>query len=213
MIDWPDRLGNVIEEHPEYWALSTQIPAYENAIKFRACHKTKWLILLDTDEYLVPIEKNTLAELLEKYNEYPGISLSREFINASITDTSSPKKLLIQNVSLINPPKINLFKAVTKTIFKPTLTEGFGWPPYEPLFKNQQKAKVIGSYEMKINQYLNRGKKRLDSGRPILYRNNRSISEEELSDLIERGYEVEDSEPVIQRYVPQLLKKIELGNK
>ena len=52
LVDWHDFIGEQDEANTFKWALGTQIPAYENASHFRAIRETKWLVNLDTDEFL-----------------------------------------------------------------------------------------------------------------------------------------------------------------
>src|ERR1700690_1902919 len=42
LVQWPDFIGEQSEEKTYMWALGTQIPAYENAARFRAAPETAW---------------------------------------------------------------------------------------------------------------------------------------------------------------------------
>lgn len=66
LIDWPHPSNNVQE-----WD-SIQIAAYNDGFK-RAKWKTKWLAILDCDEFLFPTQSNDLRKFLESYEEIPGI--------------------------------------------------------------------------------------------------------------------------------------------
>src|SRR5690348_7730635 len=74
LVFWHDFIGEQDEENLFIWALGTQIPAYENAARFRAIKETKWLVFLDVDEFLVSPQSHNLSSILEKYNDYPGVS-------------------------------------------------------------------------------------------------------------------------------------------
>jgi hypothetical protein len=63
-----------------------QLEAYENCLKTYGT-KTEWLIIIDGDEYILPIENIKLNKFLEKYDKYQAIG-----INWIIYGTSYHKK-------------------------------------------------------------------------------------------------------------------------
>jgi len=206
LIHWPDCLGKQSEEKAFIWALSTQTSAYENAVQLRE-KETKWLIFLDVDEFLTPVNDDSFYKILEQYDEYPGVVLQTEFFDASIQDMPPKKNLVIQSLEMTQDPKTNIQKSVEKTIFKPDLCESFTWPPYKCVFKKKQKALKLDDHAIRINQYTNRNKGSLNSQK----RKNK-ISQiptgANKKALLEAGYEIEDQECLIQRFVPDLLKKM-----
>ncbi len=48
------------------------MPVYQDAI-YRYKYSTHWMAILDLDEYLFPVEKNSLSDLLKEYEEYPAL--------------------------------------------------------------------------------------------------------------------------------------------
>ena len=81
LLHWPI----LVDENDQYlWALATQLPAYENAIKLKALHQTRWLALLDINEFLVPPVGSSIVEVLEKYDDFPGVMLPCEYFDASL---------------------------------------------------------------------------------------------------------------------------------
>lgn len=149
LINWPaiiNQPGNT----PFYtWALSTQVPAYENAVNFIAIRDTKWLVLLNVNEFLICPQGN-IKDLLNKYDEYPGIAFSANF---DPVQTASKKSLIIRALTMENPVDLN--KSVTPMIFKPSLCEGFFWPPYRCRFKQMKSAVEVGPQELLITDDLN----------------------------------------------------------
>ncbi len=209
LIHWPDLLNETDEDHTFLWALSTQISAYENAARVRSTRETKWLIFIDVNEFLVPAGANKLSEVLEKYRDYPGITMPTDFFDASKTDALPPRKLVVETVEL-TAPELNPPKEVAKTIFKPDLCNGFCWPPYQCCFKDQQKAVPLKRDELRINRYVNRYKGYLHVGKlkERLAVDNRMLSEEEMAELLEEGYEIEDQDRSIFRFIPKLLRRL-----
>lgn len=155
LVNWPEALSDQDDNDPCRWALSTQIPAYENAVNFMVRDETKWLVFVDMDEFLVCPGEN-IKDLLNKYDDYPGISLSSDFFEVAIPDTFSKRELVAQSLEPISSPTQIIDKSVAKMIFKPDVCMGFIWPPYQCRFKNLKTATSIGPRELRINHYINR---------------------------------------------------------
>ena len=51
-----------------------QKPIYNDAL-FKHRYDTKWLGFIDTDEFVIPVEKNTIPEVLNDYDGYAGLSI------------------------------------------------------------------------------------------------------------------------------------------
>ncbi len=75
IIDWPNRNQETWGNEPFMWVKTTQVSAYEDAMKVRALNETKWLALIDIDEFMVPVKLNTMTAVLENHKDSPGISL------------------------------------------------------------------------------------------------------------------------------------------
>ena len=212
LINWPDHLEEWEEVVEAYrWALSTQVPAYEHAIKLKAATESKWLVFVEIDEFLVPFEKSTLVEQLEPYNEYVAVTLSRIYYDASKTDTVPRRRLVIESTELTKGEE-NPQKSVSKTIFKPDRAVGFTWPPYRPCFACECDKEIeLKHHDMRINRYTNRYQKGyLYYGKPkdTLHVDNRTLPMQQLDSLLEEGYEIEDQERLIFRFIPEVLKRI-----
>ena len=116
LVDWPDLIPQEHEGVPGSWALSTQVPAYGHAAKYLALGETEWLALIDVDEYIVPVSTANLTDILDNYDEYPGIRLVGECFDASTIDALPKRELLIATSELVaEPPKV-LTKSIEKMI-------------------------------------------------------------------------------------------------
>jgi len=77
-----------------------QMPVYQDAI-YHYKNETNWLAIIDLDEYIVPVEKNNISEILSDYKDYPALS-----INWIIFDSNNlkerPNKLAIEAYTNIN---------------------------------------------------------------------------------------------------------------
>lgn len=68
LIEWP----SVQEENDwSHFSFVIQPNAYTDAV-MKSCHISKWIALIDMDEFIVPMNFNTISELLE--SRYPNVS-------------------------------------------------------------------------------------------------------------------------------------------
>ncbi len=210
LIQWPDLVREQSEENAYKWALSTQVTAYENAVKIWAIKESKWLVFLDVEEFLVPAENSNLKQILEMYEDSPAVILTSDYFDASEVNVVTKRRLMIETLELTKPPEQNVQKAVTKTIFKPEECIRFSWPPFKYAFRDEREAVKMSRKTMRINHYTNRKKVpwRFSKVKDKMHVDNRVISEEETTYWLEAGYEIEDQERAIHRFMPELLKKI-----
>jgi hypothetical protein len=212
LVSWVNWNEENEKEDSYLWSLGVQIPAYENAARFLAVNETKWLTFLDVHEFLVSPTEDNIITALDFYDEYPGVTLKCNFFNAAKNSELLPrKKLVIQASELSNPYALHPYKTVTKMIFKPDRCKGSIWPPYQCVFKNLQIAANAEKSSLRINNYFNR------KGDPFLYKtkdrfyaDNRSMRDEDIARILSFGYEIEDQEQSIQRFIPKLSKKLGL---
>jgi hypothetical protein len=210
LTHWSDRVPNRDDEDAEHWALSTQLPAYEHANKFYAVNESQWLVILDIDEFMVPVHADSVCEVLENNEGCPGLELICDYFDASEKDPLSKKELLISNFDLTNRPVQNVLKRVVKTIFRPEDNTHFTWPPYKCNFKEGQTAGKLTKSQLRINKYVGRsnGQLNFEKIKQKLRIDSRSLSDIEKNELLEVGYQIEDKERVINRFEPGLRKRM-----
>lgn len=149
LVNWPET--SRYQDDPTRWALSTQIPAYENAVNFIARDETKWLIFIDVDEFLVSSEVN-IKELLKTYNDFSCLSISSD-LTPRTPNPLSKKTQSTRSLASITSSTQNINHSVTKMMFKPDLCEGFDWPPYQCRFKDPQPNIQIDRERLKVKRY------------------------------------------------------------
>ena len=66
------RLGVVIYRRIE--GRGMQLKVYADAV-YNYRYETTWMALIDLDEYIVPIEKDNLQDVLKEYEQYPGLAV------------------------------------------------------------------------------------------------------------------------------------------
>ena len=208
LISWPDYFESHAGEFEPQWVLSTMVSAYEHAIRFQAVGETKWLTILNINEFLLPSNGETLTQLLERYENYPGIILSSYSYDSSKRHPISKNSLIIEAACLTHSPKTIPFNVVEKTIFKPEKCASFTWPPIKYKFKEKELAKTVSCYEARVNSYWNRGYSTIQASKHKLLIDHRTFLEEELNQILDQGYEIEDREKQIHQYIPELRKKM-----
>ena len=204
LVYWPTRPWN---GNDIIWAIGTQMPAYECCIKLHAQYETDWLVFLDVDEFLVPAFADSLPTLLEAYKDKPGITITSECFNGSTEEKGS--KLIIESFLRVQPQQ-DPRNPVSKTIFKPKLSNGFIFPPYQPKFKKDRLPVRISRAELRVNKYLNRDSnpEYIAHLKDKLRLDQHILSDALIAELLNDGYQIEDSERTIQRFVPSLLERM-----
>lgn len=211
-IQWPN-LGRFFENTPALSSLSTDLPIYENAAKYKAIHETKWLVFVDINEFLLSPHVDTLTEILEKYDDFPAVVLCSDYFDASVMYGLSERQLVIENTELTNEPFKPIEKKILKTIFKPNLTENFFWPPYAFEFKEKKSPVLLSKKELRINHYASRkvGVYTHASWKEKIRVDSRLLSEKEKTQLLDQ-YSIEDHELAISRFVPMVRQRLEMSS-
>ena len=73
LIPWPSKKKT---NDWENFSFTTQTGAYNHAIEI-CKHRSKWLALIDIDEYIIPVIDSTITECLEKrFNQVSGLNVN-----------------------------------------------------------------------------------------------------------------------------------------
>ncbi len=212
LIYWPNYIPDELKNDITLWALSTQLPAYQHAAKYAAAKETEWLVTLEIDEFLVPVQSQSIKEIVNSHKQFPGLLLASEFYNASRNDGVLRQKLVTETIELTSAPAIPVEKSIEKIIFRPDCHTSFTWPPYKCQFKENKIARKAYKAELRLNKYVNRPKSVLNFGKikDKLRVDNRTLSEEETYTLLKDGFEIEDQERPIYRFLPELLRRMHI---
>ncbi|MBA3816770.1 MAG: glycosyltransferase family 92 protein [Parachlamydiaceae bacterium] len=108
LIEWPQVATNIAE-----WD-QIQVAAYNDGFN-RAKTKTKWLAIIDSDEFLFPTVENNLKKFLKKYEKQKaigGILVSWVCFGTSWVEKIPDNKLLIETLTLSAASGSDHFKCV-----------------------------------------------------------------------------------------------------
>ena len=212
---------HLLHNHP----IVKQVPqeeAYNDAI-FRYRDSTKWMAIIDADEFIVPVEKNTITEFLADYEQYPGVVANWVNFDSNGYEKRATEHggLITANYTRVRKERNNALDRDVKTIVNPkkvvyfTIHYGLYYHNFSAVTENFEKArgqntKVHSSKKIRINHY--RVKSREEYVNRIIKnsKNNSSLIYKLHEGMINFTQET-DVDLVIQKYVPEL--KIALGIK
>lgn len=111
LIEWPYSSSNASEMS------GNQCNAYKQGIQL-AKGKCLWLAIIDTDEFLVPVSKSSLTEILGDYSSYGGLGLNWQMYGTSHVSKVESHQLLIEKL-LMKAPDDYVENVHIKSIVKP----------------------------------------------------------------------------------------------
>ena len=160
-------------------------PAYKDCIS-RYAARTRWLAIIDLDEFLVPIEKDNIPEFLNDYEKFPAVGINwvlfdsnghetkptdhGGLISANYTKVQKTYKDALKGStfikSIVNPLNVITIENPHHAVYKqglPAVTENFD-AVYGPFSNFHSSAKI------QINHYRTKSReefiKRCEYGRP-----------------------------------------------
>jgi len=126
LIDWPS-------SRTVRWD-GAQCASVQNAIKFSQ-DETRWLAIMDVDEFLVPLQHYSLVDFLKEHDNYAQIVVMWRYFGTSGVEKIPDDQLMIETLikrEAFVPGKINLVKSIVKPkavqagkIHESTLKPGF----------------------------------------------------------------------------------------
>jgi len=128
-----------LEEWPNLWpeipfAWGCQAYAYQDALN-KCRRKTKWLAIIDVDEFIVPLDCYSLKETLKKhYNRYSGVCIHWQCFGTSNVDYVHPEELMIERLTMkaiTSSPHNGWYKSIFKVDHVETILNPH-FPQYKP---------------------------------------------------------------------------------
>lgn len=96
LIDWPYKPGKGSD-----WN-SIQCKAYLHAIK-KAKNVVKWLVIIDTDEFIFPVQEPSLIEFLKDYEPFAAVTANWQMYGTSGVAMILPGHLMIEDLTMKAP--------------------------------------------------------------------------------------------------------------
>ena len=129
--------------------------------------RSRWLALIDTDEFLYPLQADSLPELLEEYEHYGGLGAIYRVFGTGLVDRIPEGKLLIESLVLRGKDS-SIHHLNFKSIVRPELVLGCDNPHYMhfmpgwPLVSERKQAltqeelRNVKPEKLRINHYWSR---------------------------------------------------------
>ena len=204
-----------------------QTAIYNDAVcKYR--YQTYWLAIIDLDEFLLPVEKDNMAEALKDYEDYPAVALNwvcfdtnghktkptehGGLVTANYTRVSKEYDVKVnrQFKSIVNPRRV-IYANIHSSIYDKgyCVTENL-----EPLITVRGPfTKHHSSSKIRINHYFTKSEEEYLK-RHNMQKQNRNRNRVEgirTAWLVDQDFEETTEDMVIQKYVPRL--KMAMGIK
>ncbi|MCB1148753.1 MAG: glycosyltransferase family 92 protein [Chlamydiia bacterium] len=213
LIDWR------VPEFPR-----CQLLAYEDALE-KMSGKTKWLALIDTDEFIHPLTCNSIPTFLQGYEKYPGVAINWQLFGTSHVKQLGKDDLLLERLTYKFPERYDnpnwQSNAYVKCIVQPDKIVPKCWTAH--LFTPKKRGRTIVDPERRavtetrneripvsqicLNHYWFRSEEWFYTYK--LYRRalvGDSYPPELIEEILKEGNTVEDRR--IQRFLPQLREKM-----
>ncbi|MDR2337988.1 MAG: glycosyltransferase family 92 protein [Deltaproteobacteria bacterium] len=164
----------------EFWqGKAQQVEIYKHAVE-KYKYQTRWMAIIDADEFIVPIQANNIPKFLKDFEQYPAVVINWVQFDTNRHKTR-PAGLVIENYTRIHADKENVVSLHVKSIVNPlkvrscnihnqfyldgelAVTENF-----EPILEGVYQTEYLQRHKIQLNHYW-------------------SKSEEELRIKIERG--------------------------
>ena len=210
--------GTVVYNYIEGKCL--QNPAYADAIvKYK--NETRWLAIIDLDEFIVPIEKDNIQDFLKDYEKYPAVGINWVMFdsNGHQTRPLSEGGLVTANYTRVMKNYNDKFNWHIKSIVNPKEVV-YIYNPHFAIYRNDKLA-VTENYEEINGPYT-----KYHSSEKIRINHYRSKSVEECLQKIDRGRATVDGkwkyhdlrinfhnytyDYAIQKYLPELKKRMNI---
>ncbi|MDA9163638.1 glycosyltransferase family 92 protein [Rickettsiaceae bacterium] len=107
-----------------------QVGAYSKTAR-EVSDITEWLVVVDTDEFLFPVNGRSLADALKEYDEYASLSVNWKIFGSSGVEHIAENELMIERLQGSNPKP----DSHVKTIVKPRYVVAYENPHY-PVLKD-----------------------------------------------------------------------------
>lgn len=147
-----------------------QIEAYNDAI-YRYRDITRWMAIIDADEFIVPIENNSISEFLDDYVQYPAVAVNWVCFdsNGHIKKPTAHGGLLTANYTRVKENHNNDMDRVVKCIVNPkkvlhySIHNGLYYKNYLAVTENFQHMRgnatqSHSSSKIRINHYVTKSK-------------------------------------------------------
>ncbi len=199
-----------------------QVPVYRDAV-FRYKNETKWLAIIDLDEYIVPVSTNNLKDFLKEYDKYPAVGVNWLMFDSNGL-VKRPNKPVIEAYTRCdyNFPSNKMIKSIVKPNKVLSITDPHFCYYRKKLLAVDENFKELkpdsngGNYsvntempmnKIRINHYHTKSQEDWERKMGIGFADSTKIREHSPGHLVFDRY---DSDDTILKYLPQLKKNMNM---
>lgn len=207
LIQWPQAPQNVAE-----WD-QMQIAIYRDALSL-ARGKAKWLAIIDLDEFIVPVQDDSLPHVLQKFDALGGVCLIWSFFGTSHIREIPADKTMIETLLYHSGPAAGgqlqhiWNQGAYKSIVRPEYVKELSSPHYCQYVAGKR-HEMLNYHEMHINHYWTRDEtyfNRVKIPRRAVW----GQTEENTRQCAAGMNALTDNNPIL-RFVPQLRDRLALS--
>jgi hypothetical protein len=208
----------ILVDDPDDFGSQIQMNFYNECInKFK--NESKWIAVLDADEFLFPAQEQSLIPILKEYEEFGGIAVNWQMFGTSHIEKLQSNVLMIEQLLCCAPRDLEVNTHI-KSIIQPQRVAHFGNPHSATYLHgyaqvNTQRIPFIGPFspsilvnQLRINHYWTRDEDYFWNCKvPRQYQFWKRSPEETKKMADPYNDEIDLS---IQRFVPELRRKMRL---
>ena len=197
-----------------------QLEAFKDAV-YKYKNQTRWMALIDLDEFIVPVEKDSLKEFLKDYEPFPGIA-----VNWVVFDSNGHDKRPTEHSGLVtaNYTRVRKDYSIGRNIFVKSIVNPkrvvnivtahypFYYMDFYNVTENFEPARgeMIrhSSSKIRINHYESKSREEYEQK---LLRNSKVGYKNYQFDKDQVNFTTETTDDlVIQRFIPKLKKAMKI---
>jgi hypothetical protein len=192
---------------------------FYNECLVKAREETKWLAVIDSDEFLFPAKKKSLIDVLKKYEEFGGVAVNWQMFGTSHVEKLQPHELITERLTCC-AHKRDGANFLIKSIVQPMRVSHFASPHFAIYVAGQRQVNTDKvSFEGPQSPYVQINRLRINHywSRDEFYFFNYKVARQQQwwgrdAETLKRTNDKynEKVDLSIQRFVPKLRKKMNL---
>lgn len=122
----------------------TQVDCYNRAL-IASFGVSKWIAMIDSDEFLVTPKGVRIADVLRQYEDYAGVAVNWRSFGTSGVEKIPDDKLMIECLTHCAPPEHHM-NHIVKCIVRPERSSCFGGPHWPELVPGWTLVNSVGQH-------------------------------------------------------------------
>lgn len=197
----------------QYEHACKQYAAYNQTLK-KTKKDVKWLALIDADEFIVPIQKDNLLDVLKDYEDHGAVYVNWLMFGTSGCEKIPPNRLMIESLTYCQLEPMPIGKSIVRPERVTICTDAhrfFYHPPYFHVNTNHETFDAycpVADDKLLINHYYTRD---IDHLIHVKFPRRKKWQELDLESYLQLGEALNNTQNLaIQKFVPKLRRRMGL---